>query len=217
MDQSIFSDLLMILCALFIALSLFMSEIARMRFLFIIASIIFLLYGFTVSSPVIIAASCIFTAINGYFLAQIPLTLRKARLPGKLVDIYKIYKNHISTEEFVRIMEEAENKTFMKETLIDQGEVIQKLLFLITGNVNIIKNGKIINTLGPGNFVGEIGILTGNKSLASVECKGIVEVSMWNKSIIQHESKLRQLISINLIDKLVYSSEQHDLEDSHNP
>lgn len=212
MDQSILSDMLMVLGAFSIALGLFMSEIAQMRFFLIIASMCFLLYGFTIDSPAIIGGSCVFIAINGYFLAQLPLSLRKAQLPGKLVDIYEIYRHYISTEDFVRIMEEAENKTYMKETLIDEGESVQRLFFIVTGHVEVVKGDQVISTLGPGNFVGEIGILTGNHSLASVVCKGIVEVSMWNRSFVQHESKLRQLISINLIDKLIHSGDQHDIE-----
>lgn len=212
MDQSIFNDLLLLLGASFLALSLFMGNIANMRFLLAVASITFLLYGFTIDSPTIIACCFIFLAINGYFLAQLPIAFRKSQMPGKLKDIFGMYKNYISSEDFIRIMEDSEYKTYMKESLVDEGESVHRLILIVTGHVEIFKGESLISTLGPGNFVGEIGILTGKTSQATVKCKGIVEIAFWNKAYVQHESKLKQLISLNLIEKLIHPHVQDELE-----
>lgn len=212
MEESIFGESLFLIGALLVAISLFMNDWKRFRLLYLVASMIYIIYGIVVDNPPIIFTSAIFLVINIYFLSKLGIQFREVRLPGRFLEVYEIYKSYITTGEFNQLVDKAKEKTYLKETLIEKGQDVSELMLIINGKVDIISDGKVINTIGPGNFIGEFGMLTGNKATATVHCNSIVEVSSWTKYTFESEKSLRKLVSVNLVNKLIDINKHKTLE-----
>lgn len=194
--------------ALFIGISLLMSSMIALRAFFSIASIFFILYGILQGDNAIAIASSIFLLINVYFIAAYLISIRKVKLPKKLSEIHQIFQTYITPSEFKHLLDRAKRKIYYNETILEQGKDVEELMMIISGTVEVVCDGAKVNTLGPGNFIGEFGILTNSQASASVKSRGLVEVSVWEKSAINHEKKLRELVSINLVAKIVSSNKQ---------
>ncbi len=55
-----------------------------------------------------------------------------------------------------------------KRELTKQGEVGREFIVLVSGAAEVRKNGRLINRLGPGDFLGEIALLSGSPRTATV-------------------------------------------------
>lgn len=213
MEESIIGDFLFLIGAIFIAISLFMNEMKRFRYLYLVGSIVYVIYGIFADNLPVVFTSVIFFAINVYFLAKYAFPFTKSQLPSRFNEVYEVYKPYISNAEFNRIIDQSKAKTYLKEPLIEKGQDVSQLMLIINGTVEIINEGKVINTIGPGNFIGEFGILTGNKASATVHSESIVEVVSWSKYVFDSEKSLRQLVSINLVNKLIHINTQQAIEE----
>src|SRR5262249_34843198 len=47
------------------------------------------------------------------------------------------------------------------EVLTEQGKQVEHLMFVAKGNVEIARDGEVVATCGPGDFVGEMSFITG--------------------------------------------------------
>lgn len=54
------------------------------------------------------------------------------------------------------------------KTLTKQGETGREFMVLVEGTADVVRNGRRINQLGPGDFIGEIALLTGSPRTATV-------------------------------------------------
>jgi len=52
--------------------------------------------------------------------------------------------------------------------LARQGRTGKEFVVLIEGAANVTRNGKVVNKLGPGDFFGEIALVTGRRRTATV-------------------------------------------------
>src|SRR2546423_14561438 len=60
-------------------------------------------------------------------------------------------------------------------TLIREGQPTDSFFIVMTGNVQVTRSGKPAARLGPGDFVGEIGMLDRGPATATVTAEGRVE------------------------------------------
>jgi CRP/FNR family transcriptional regulator, cyclic AMP receptor protein len=56
------------------------------------------------------------------------------------------------------------------ETLTDQGALGHRFHLVIEGAAEVERDGRRLATVGPGDFVGELGLLGGGPSTATVRC-----------------------------------------------
>ena len=77
------------------------------------------------------------------------------------------------------------------QTIYKKGETASKMFCLIvSGSVNIIsEQGEILNTIGPGNIIGEIGTISPQKKRTiTVSAAESVDVLEWNLETIYKKS-----------------------------
>jgi CRP-like cAMP-binding protein len=51
-----------------------------------------------------------------------------------------------------------------------------EFIVLVEGEADVLRKGHVVNTLGPGDFVGEIALITGRPRTATVRTKGPAKV-----------------------------------------
>jgi CRP/FNR family cyclic AMP-dependent transcriptional regulator len=79
----------------------------------------------------------------------------------------------LSSEQLGRLAEAAEVTEHPEgETLTEEGGLGHRFYLILEGGGVVERGGKQVAAIGPGDFVGEIGLLGGGRSTASVRCTG---------------------------------------------
>jgi CRP-like cAMP-binding protein len=60
--------------------------------------------------------------------------------------------------------------------LTREGASGREFLILVEGEADVVKQGKVVNELGPGDFIGEISLVTGEPRTATVRTRGPARV-----------------------------------------
>jgi CRP/FNR family cyclic AMP-dependent transcriptional regulator len=90
-----------------------------------------------------------------------PETLRKSEVFSAL-----------STEQLSKLVEAAEvTEHSPGETLTEEGGIGYKFHLLLKGSALVEREGETVATVGTGDFVGEIALLGGGRSTATVRCQ----------------------------------------------
>ncbi len=56
--------------------------------------------------------------------------------------------------------------------LTSEGSAGLEFLVLVEGEADVVRKGRVVNELGPGDFVGEIALVTGQPRTATVKTRG---------------------------------------------
>jgi CRP-like cAMP-binding protein len=57
-----------------------------------------------------------------------------------------------------------------------QGASGREFLVLVEGSAEVVRNGRVVNELGPGDFIGEIALISGEPRTATVRTSGPARV-----------------------------------------
>jgi CRP-like cAMP-binding protein len=60
------------------------------------------------------------------------------------------------------------------QTLVQQGDLPRDLVVLERGTVEVVRDGEMLATLGPGDVVGEMGLLGQHRAVATVRAREAV-------------------------------------------
>jgi CRP-like cAMP-binding protein len=83
--------------------------------------------------------------------------------------------------------------------LVHEGDYSYDLIVIETGTADVIKGGEVIASLGPGDVLGEMGMLSGGKRTADVVATSpmhLITLSKWDRTRISAEvsDQLRALV-----------------------
>jgi CRP-like cAMP-binding protein len=74
--------------------------------------------------------------------------------------------------------------------LVHEGDYSYDLIVIDTGTADVIKDGEVVGTLGPGDVFGEIGMLSGGRRTADVIATSsmrLITLSKWDLKRISTE------------------------------
>jgi CRP-like cAMP-binding protein len=74
--------------------------------------------------------------------------------------------------------------------LVHEGDYSYDLIVIDTGTADVIKDGEVIGSLGPGDIFGEMGVLAGEKRMADVVATApmhLITLSKWDLKRISAE------------------------------
>ncbi len=94
--------------------------------------------------------------------------------------------------------------------LVHEGDYSYELIVIDSGTADVLKDGQVIATLGPGDVFGEMGMLTGAKRTADVIATSrmhLITLSKWDLKRISGEIG-EQLQA--LVDERRARDEQHE-------
>ena len=76
--------------------------------------------------------------------------------------------------------------------LVHEGDYSYDLIVIETGTADVIKGGKVIASLGPGDVLGEMGMLTGGRRTADVVATSpmrLITLSKWDLQAHLHRDR----------------------------
>lgn len=92
------------------------------------------------------------------------------------------------------------------KVLARQGEVGREFLILLEGQVEVVRDGKIIAVRGPGDFIGEIALLDNRPRTATVTARTDVVVEVLNRgefaSLLAKAPELSSQIIVTMARRL---------------
>lgn len=91
-------------------------------------------------------------------------------------------------------------------TLMRQGDIGQEFFLIVDGRVRIERDGQTINTLGPGDFLGEIALLDESRRTATAVTEGpaklLVITHQGFNSLLDSSSSIRSAVMQSLATRL---------------
>jgi hypothetical protein len=186
------------------------ADMLRLRLLLVSAQLCLLVYGIGNRLWVMPAWNLVFLGINGFMVVKILRERRELELPPDLREIHARHFTALTPREFLRFWNQGDRQTLTDSDLAHQGEQPKWLYFLLSGTVEVRRNGVLVRELPPGYFVAEMSLLTGAPANADVRTKGTVEVIRWNRDAL-HDlrqrsaafwTKIQSVIGRDLVEKI---------------
>ena len=85
------------------------------------------------------------------------------------------------------------------QTLISEGQPTEAFFILESGHVQVTRDGKPVNRLGPGDFFGEIGMLDRGPATATVVTDGPVEAMVLSHTQFRDAIKANDNLALQVI------------------
>jgi hypothetical protein len=171
------------LAFLMIACSFMVKDILWLRLLSIAGSIFSIIYNCYVSSSILwepIRGNLFLMSLNIYHIVKIIYGNRQLVLSKKEEELYHLSFSGLNKIEFAKLVR-AGNWKLAKagESIVHQGEMLDHLMMIFNGTVDIEVNGKRVNQLKDGQFIGEMSYLTNKPASADVRANYDTEYISW--------------------------------------
>jgi hypothetical protein len=179
--------------------ALLFKDMIRLRIILMVAAILELAYSLQIADEniwVTIWWSFLWIAVNSF---QIAMIIRE-RMNLKFTDEEKRLHNNtfslLSELNFRQLLNEAYWRTIKNgEILVKEGTVINDLMVVFDGMVEVESGGRVIAQLRNGSFVGEMSFISGNLTSANVYAITDTKIICWNKDklrkLMQHNSEIQ--------------------------
>lgn len=110
-----------------------------------------------------------FVALNAGHAAWLIWERRPVRLSPRDRALRELVFDGLGDRQFARLLELAQWEHLVEGTsLIHPGDDVDRIRLVEAGELAVVVGGNRVQTLGPGNFVGELGFLAGQRSAARV-------------------------------------------------
>ena len=141
----------------------------------------------------------VFVIINLIQIIQILNERRKRHIEPKIVDLFETVFKSFTSYEFLTFWKRGVIKTFEPDSIIiNAGEKQYSMMLILDGEVDVLKENKVITYLSRGHFVGEISFVSKEETIADVKAKTNVTYIMWTKKQIDDLKRDNKIFWIKL-------------------
>lgn len=211
-------DLLGHLSFVIIALSFVMRDIIWLRVVSILGSFFAIIFNYLIPGGpiwIVIGWSLVFIAIHTYSLVILIRERRGVSFTPEELEIFETVFRGFSPVEFMKLLRIGEWRDInMNETLVSEGDRIGEIIFIYNGEASISSNGKVVNSLRDGAFVGEMEFLSEREATATVQTTSPLRCVVWSgdelKQLLVRNpsmySAIQTVFSVDLVQKLQTTS-----------
>ena len=196
--------------------SMMMRSMKWLRVIAISAGVVSALYGyFFLLDFVTVFWEVIFVSVNLIQLLLLEIENRRAKFSEEEEKFIKAALANVERAHAKRLLRLAKHLEFESGAILTrEGELVEKLLFVISGAVRVDKAGAMVGVCGHDDFIGEIGFMLGTNATAtsivtnSARCLSFDHETLRN--MLSKEAALRHALESsfnwNLVGKLVKSN-----------
>ena len=156
-----------------VAFSFLVKDIIWLRLLSISASLLSITYNLNAATTplwVPINWNLIFLSLNFYHIFKIINGKRKILLNSIEQELYQLSFRDLNIMEFAKLIRMGKWRDADSGTvLVKEDQLMEDLYMIYNGRVEIIVNGKKINELKDGQFIGEMSFLSNKPASATVK------------------------------------------------
>jgi CRP-like cAMP-binding protein len=172
-------------------LALVVKDVLWLRGMLLPAQVSFLFWGATQNYVWTVVWNVLFVGINTVQIVRIIRERRPIELPAELEDLHRSVFSVMKPREFLLFWETGNLTEVADRPFVREGKYPDALLFLVSGEAKVMKEGTTIARLGRGSFVAELSFLSGEPASADVVAEGAVEYNSWT------HQKLRRIEKFN--------------------
>lgn len=162
-----------------------------------------------------VAWHSVFMAINVAHLAVLIASERTIRFPDDQERLYQSRFGDFTRLDFLRLLRLAERRIFDADGRIaTQDEPLPDLLLLTDGAADVFVDGRRVNDVAVGQFIGEMSYLTKEAASATVTARGPCVCLAWPKPVLSRFLKrnpsIRTLLMTTMGADLSRKLKHHD-------
>lgn len=195
----------------FMLCAFLVRDILWLRTLLVCAQLVLVAYAVSIHVPSIAGWNLLFAAINLAWVGRILSERRRIELPPALAPIYEAGFTALSRGEFLRLWKQGRQEWLRDTQVMWSGSRPEALFFLLAGTARVMRNDVFVCDLTPGQFVGEMSLITGEPANADVTILGEAEVIWWPMADLlgfkdgepAFWSRLQSVIGRDLVEKIV--------------
>ena len=189
------------------ALSFYVRDILFLRGLAIVSGLVGIVYNYSLPAGslwLVIFWLVVFIAINSFRIIGIIIEHRSIDFSEEELELYETVFQSFSSVEFMKLMRIGEwNAVESGHCFVEQGNMIEGLKLLSSGEVVIERDGEEVGRVRDGSMIGEMSFIQGGAATATVTSTRPCRYVVWPKD------KLRQLLmrspSMDIAMKHVFS------------
>jgi hypothetical protein len=152
----------------------------------------------------------LFVLINLYWVVRLLRERAGVELPADLRPTWEKHFAALAPQEFLRLWRDGRRGSIADAQLVREGTMPEALYFLLSGTVAVRSGGREVVRMGPGNFVAEMSLLTGERTTADVHAIGPVEYLAWPAAALARLrtrnpmlwSKVQSVLGHDLVEKI---------------
>jgi Popeye protein conserved region len=211
LSQTYYAYLIHLGAVLYLICFLFRNQI-HLRIFAMLGDVVYTAYYFGVTGHPLWEAmiwSTLNMTVNAVMIGVLLNDKRETKLGDNELKLYRNLTS-LSPGEFRKLVGLGKwSVASQTETLTHEGQILDKLFYVLEGGLDIIKSGRAIQ-VNPGLFIGEIGYLLRKPATATVSVKPGTIYIAWphvelSKAFEKHESlkhALGALLSSDLAEKV---------------
>lgn len=192
------NHLLLHLGYILMLIALAVRDILWLRSILIGAQVSLICYALLQGNHVVAFWNFVFIGINTIQVLRIIRERKPIKIGEELIDLYKGTFSSMTTREFLFFWGMGQIKEDKDGLLISQGETQQELLLLLSGTVDVVKDGMAIAQLSRGHFISEMSLITGEPASATISYSGEITFIAWNREKLDNLEKLNPQLSIKI-------------------
>ncbi len=177
------------LAFLLVAFSFMVKDMLWLRALSITASLCSIVYNSNAAlNPlwVPIGWNLFFISLNIYHVVKIIFGNRRLKLTNKEDELYRMSFSQLNPIEFAKLIRIGEwKKAPSGSIIVEQGQEMEDLMMIYNGRVDVLANGKKVNELKDGQFIGEMSYLTNKPASANIVAMHDTEYVCWKQKVLK--------------------------------
>ncbi len=200
-----------------LVLSMLMNDMGWLRAIAISAGVIRIINrAWFEVDPIIVFWEVIFVAVNVGQLAILWYYARRHRFAEHETHFAASMPSSVDRRSIRRLLKLAHLRSAQPgDKLTSEGALVDDLMFIAEGVVQIERDGRIVAVCGPGDFLGEMSFVSGSPASATAVVARPVRYLAFNqmrlRNAVEADSELKQAMdasfSRNLVGKLAKSGQ----------
>jgi hypothetical protein len=191
-----------------------LTNVLWLRIFLVIGACFYIAAGIVLSLDSMIGWHVAYALINLGHVIILIMDKHATTLPEPFKSLYSERFASIKPREFRRLIKIHQEATVKKSKVITQGERNDKLYLITEGHALVNLDGKHIARLVPGDFFGEMSVLSGKPTTSDVYADDVLKFVHWSKTDLQKIEKrnlslynrFMMAVGLNVIEKLQHTT-----------
>ncbi len=204
------TDLIYLVSGLFTFVAYMVTNMILLRSMIVAAACLSLTYGLLIGQTMFTVGQGLLIFLN---LVQIGIILYNTKaffLSEPWRTFYEKSFTAMTPREFMKMVKLAKTFETSGEQLCEQSKPHDRLIYLMKGEAEVIRDGEIFAIAQEGSFLGEMSYLTQEDQEADVIARGAIEYLCWDRQTLTRlkrkdaamYTKMLNVLGVDLINKM---------------
>lgn len=171
-------------------LALAIRDILWLRSILMLGQLLLFTYSLIVDNYTVAFWNMLFFIINTIQVVRLIRERRPIELPTELNDLYQSIFSSMSKREFLLFWHMGSIKVICNELMIRKGDHLEEISLILSGSVNVVKDGNCIAQLSRGSFIAEMSFITGEPASADIIVNDNIKYISWDQDKLRSMEQL---------------------------